>query len=59
MRSKEGVVTRAIVDGDGVVFTVLDARFRKYNHPEVGRASAMTVPLLLPMPQGEASTMYS
>ena len=43
MRSKEGVVTRAIVDGDGVAFTVSDARFRKYNHPEVGRASMMTV----------------
>ena len=43
MRSNEGVAASVVVVGSGM-FGGLDVRLRKYSLPEVGNASARTVP---------------
>ena len=44
-KSKEGVVVRATGEEGVTVLVKSDVRFRKYSHPEEGRASTMMVPL--------------
>ena len=56
-KSKEGVAVRATGEEGVTVLVELDARFRKYSHPEEGRASTMTVPLLWITLQPPSSTV--
>ena len=42
-KSNEGVAAKAIGEGGVMVLITLDARFKKYNHPEEGKASTMIV----------------